>query len=225
MLGLLSLVLLGFVWHVLAGLMASALVLTDVGKVVHDRWREADEPDGEPVSRAAFEGRYVSGTMLDGLGRDMLGRIQRAVDTVLESPLQEQGLLLDGARNRVVLTDMEWTLAQSILHQSRSRHTLDTTQVVGERSERAAERARAALEADTAQVEARIRVLRAYAERVREAERELRDRELEVEFDAIADSAVEAKAARPHQDASLRALVRAQELALEVAALSPGPEA
>ncbi len=80
----------------------------------------------------------------------MLGRVQRAVDAVLGSSLQEQGLLLDGPRNRVVLADAEWALAQSILHQARSRHTLDTTPAVGERSERAAERARAALEAKAA---------------------------------------------------------------------------
>ncbi|GAA1460777.1 hypothetical protein NE857_10110 [Nocardiopsis exhalans] len=111
-------------------------------------------------------------------GRGILGRVQRAVDAVLGSSLQEQGLLLDGARNRVVLADAEWALAQSILHQARSRYTLDTTPAVGERSERAAERARAA---------------------------------------------VEAKAARPHLDASLSALLKARELALEVAALAPGP--
>jgi hypothetical protein len=223
MLGLLSVVLFAFAWHLLAGLLAAALMLTAVGKSIHSRLQDRAEPVQEPGSLAEFEGRYVSGSMLDDPGRGMLGREQRAVDAVLGSSLQEQGLLLDGSRNRVVLVDVEWTLAQSILHHARSRHTLDTTPAVGERSERAAERARAALESDTAAVDARIRVLEAYAERVQEAELEIRDRQLEAEFDAIADRAAEAKAARPHQDVSLKALVRAQELALEVVALADGP--
>lgn len=224
-LGLLAMVVLALSWNILLGLLVAAPILTAVGKAVLDRRQEPDPVDEPDQGTRVYEGRYVSDGMLDAVGRGMLGRVQTAVDTVLGSALQERGLLLDEVRNRVVLADVEWSLSQSLLRQARSRHTLDTTPAVGERSERAAERARDVLDADAAEVDARIRVLEAYAERVREAERDLRDRELEAEFDAIANRAVEAKEARPHQDASLSALVRAQELALEVAALAPGPGA
>lgn len=164
------------------------------------------------------QGRYVWAAMLDERATDMLRRAREAVDTVLGSAPHHEGLLLDRVRNRVVLADTEWTLAQASLRHTQGRERLDANPAVGERSRRAADRARAALESDVSRVESRLRVVEAYAARVREAERELRDRELAAEFDALADHTESAAAADPHHREPLAALVQAQELALEVAA-------
>ncbi|USY22672.1 hypothetical protein NE857_14300 [Nocardiopsis exhalans] len=177
---------------------------------------ENDEPD----VIEELQGHFVTGDMLDTPARWMLGRAQRAVDAVLDSAIHQRGLLLDEVRNRVVLADVEWAVAQSLLRQSRARARIETTPLTGERSRQAAERARAALHEDVAEVERRIRTLEDYARRVREAELEEQDRRSAVELDAIADSTTEAGAAHPHQEEALSHLVRAQELALRVAALS-----
>ncbi|WP_460755144.1 hypothetical protein [Nocardiopsis oceani] len=173
---------------------------------------------------AEHKGRYATGEALDDQARGMLGRAQAAVDSVLDSPLHREGLLLDETRNRVVLTDVEWSLARDLYSQAPVRNRIENTPAVGERSRQAAERARAALAEDLARVEARIRTLESYADRVRAAELEAQDRELAAELDAIADHAELVGAGRPEHDASLSALVQAQELALEIAALSDGRE-
>ena len=164
------------------------------------------------------QGRYVCEAMLDEQAADMLRRAHEAIDTVLESALHQEGLLLDRTRNRVVLADTEWVLAQELLRHTRGRERLDAEPAVGKRSRRAAERARAALKSDVARLDARVRTLESYAARVREAERELRDRSLAAEFDALAEHTELAEAADPHHREPLTALVRAQESALEVAA-------
>ncbi|MFD6949593.1 MULTISPECIES: hypothetical protein [unclassified Nocardiopsis] len=162
--------------------------------------------------------------MLDHTSNALFGRAQRAVDAVLGSSLHRQGLLLDEVRNRVVLADVEWSLAQSLAQQTRIRHRIDSTPVPGERSRQAAERARAVLAEDVAEVEARIRMLESYADKVRAAELEEQDRRAAAEFDAIANQAAEAQAAHPQQNEALGSLVQAQNLALQIEALSPGAE-
>src|SRR5699024_5464092 len=94
----------------------------------------------------------------------------------------------------------------------------------GERSRQAAERARAVLAEDVEEVEARIRTLEDYADKVRAAELEEQDQRAAAEFEKIANQAAEAQAAHPHQNAALTSLVQAQNLALQIEALSPGTE-
>lgn len=173
---------------------------------------------------AEFKGDYVAADMLDWPSSQLLGRAQRAVDTVLGSSLHQQGLLLDEARNRVILADVEWSLAQSLLQQTRVRHKINNTPTPGERSRQAAERARAVLEEDVAEVEGRARTLEVYADKVRAAELEEQDRRAAAEFEAIADRAAEAQAIHPQQNEALSSLVQAQDLALQVEALSPASE-
>lgn len=172
---------------------------------------------------ATFEGRYVSPRMLDAPARDLLRRAQESVDTVLGSVLHQEGLLLDTARNRVVLADVEWTLASGLVHQTRMRERIEATPVPGEQSRRAAERARAAVEEDTAKTEERVRVLEDYANRVRAAEQAEQDRRFAGELDAIAAEALEAGAVHQYQDEALESLVQAQELALRVAEMADPP--
>ncbi len=202
-------VLAGFVWW---------YVRRHLAKQKTERFRTQD-----PARIIAeFQGRYVAVDMLDRPSNVLLGRAQRAVDTVLGSSLHRQGLLLDEVRNRVVLADVEWSLAQSLAEQTRTRHKIDSTPTPGERSQQAAERARAVLAEDVAEIETRIRTLEAYADKVRAAEMEEQDRRAAAEFDAIADRTAEAQAAHPQQNEALSSLVQAQNLALQIEALSPG---
>ncbi|WP_241480233.1 hypothetical protein [Nocardiopsis halotolerans] len=166
----------------------------------------------------------MSPGVLDEEARALLERTQRAVDTVLESPLHERGLLLDTVRNRVVLADVEWSVALSLLHQSGARERIDRTPTPGERSREAAARARAVLDAETAEVTARIAVLEDYADRVRAAELDDQDRRSTRELDAIAAEAAEPGAVHEQRYAMLDSLVRAQETALRVAALAEDGE-
>ncbi|WP_460776782.1 hypothetical protein [Nocardiopsis nanhaiensis] len=172
----------------------------------------------------AFRGRYVSADMLDRRASDMLARAQRAVDTVLDSPIHRRGLLLDRPRNRVVLTESEWAVADSLCEQTQTRARLNSTTPLGERSRRAAQRVGAALLYDVERVEARIRVLESYAAKVRRAEDQERDRELAARLDGLADRIIVAGAAHDQQDESVCALVDAQRMALEVAGQGPDDE-
>ncbi|RKS08088.1 hypothetical protein DFP74_3777 [Nocardiopsis sp. Huas11] len=168
---------------------------------------------------AAFAGRFVEPRSLDDQARDLLGRAQRAVDTVLESPLHDRGLLLDAVRNRVVLGDIEWSVARSLERHTSSRRLIAAVPTPGERSRRAAERARAALEEDVRAVEWRIGRLEDYAEKVAAAELEIEDRRSAARLDEITESTLRAGAAAPHEDVTLTSLVEAQEMALELASL------
>ncbi|WP_304455510.1 hypothetical protein [Nocardiopsis sp. YSL2] len=172
---------------------------------------------------AEFADRFVDPQTLDDQARDLLGRAQRAVDTVLESSLHDRGLLLDTARNRVVLADIEWSIARSLERHTGSRRQIAAVPTPGERSRRAAERARAALEEDVRAVLWRIARLEDYAGKVGAAELEIEDRRAAARLDEITESTLRAGAAAPHDDATLTSLVEAQEAALELASLA-GPE-
>ncbi|WP_017590036.1 hypothetical protein [Nocardiopsis ganjiahuensis] len=205
------------------GVLMGGAALYSLQRLRRVRAAEA-EGIGEPDAVEELQGLFVTGDMLDAPARRMLGRAQRAVDFVLDSALHQRGLLLDEVRNRVVLADIEWAVAQGLLRQSRTRQRIETMPLTGERSRQAAERARAALHEDVAEVERRIRSLEDYAHRVRAAELEDQDRRSAAELDAIADRTAEAGAAHPHQQEALSHLVQAQELALRMAALTDGDD-
>jgi hypothetical protein len=201
----------------------SALAVT--GAALARARHQRTERERDPVRMvASAEGEFVSpGTLNDG-SRALLERAQGAVDAVLGSPLHEHGLLLDTVRNRVVLADVEWSIARSLLHQTRLRERIARTPTPGERSREAAARAGAVLAAETAEVTARITVLEDYAARVRAAELDEQDRRSARELDAIAAEAAEAGAVHEQSGETLASLVRAQELALRVAALADDPD-
>ncbi|WP_047870290.1 hypothetical protein [Nocardiopsis sp. RV163] len=201
--------------------LVTASSLAVAGAVLVRERHQRAERERDPVRIVtASEGEFVSPGALDEESRALLGRAQRAVDAVLGSPLHECGLLLDTVRNRVVLADVEWSLARSLLHQTRVRERIARTPTPGERSREAAARAGAVLAAETAEVTARIAVLEDYADRVRAAELDDRDRRSARELDAIAAEAAEAGAVHEQSAETLDSLVRAQELALRVAALA-----
>ncbi|QUX30097.1 hypothetical protein KGD83_06000 [Nocardiopsis akebiae] len=201
--------------------LVTASSLAVAGAVVARARHQRADGKRDPVRIVtASEGEFVSPGALDGESRALLERAQRAVDAVLGSPLHERGLLLDTVRNRVVLADVEWSLARSLLHQTRVRERIARTPTPGERSREAAARAGAVLAAETAGVTARIAVLEDYADRVRAAELDDQDRRSARELDAIAAEAAEAGAVHEQSAETLDSLVRAQELALRVAALA-----
>ena len=184
--------------------------------------RAGREPAPEDVL-AEFADRFVDPRTLDDQACDLLGRAQHAVDSVLGSTLHDQGLLLDTARNRVVLADIEWAIARSVERHTESRRLIAAVPTPGELSRRAAERARAALDEDVRAVLWRIERLEDYADRVGTAELEIEDSRAAARLDEITESTLRAGAAAPYEDATLASLVQAQELALELASLV-GPE-
>jgi hypothetical protein len=214
-----------------AGPVAALIVLFTGATVVLVARGVAAEPTMRPARRrqdpeevrAAFAGRYIDPRTLDGQARELLGRAQRAVDTVLDSSLHDRGLLLDAVRNRVVLADIEWSIARSLERHTRSRLQIAAVPTPGERSRRAAERARAVLDQDVRAVLSRIARLEDYAEKVGAAELEIEDRRAAARLNEITETTLRAGAAAPMEDATLRSLLEAQEMALELAALT-GPE-
>ncbi|WP_053618932.1 hypothetical protein [Nocardiopsis sp. NRRL B-16309] len=164
---------------------------------------------------------FVAPDMLDAPARALLGRAQRAVDSVLASSLHDQGLLLDTVRNRVVLCDVEWSIADRLREHTRTRRTIEGIATPGEHSRRAAERAREVLDEDVARVTERVHVLEDYAGKVSTAELSAYDRRAAARLDALA---VTAGADHRQQDEALSSLVEAQRLALRVAELSAEPD-
>ncbi|MFL1427232.1 MULTISPECIES: hypothetical protein [unclassified Nocardiopsis] len=183
------------------------------------RQRKAEQ-ETPPVVAASYEGRHVTPDALDDQGRALLARTQQAVDTVLESGLHREGLLLDSVRNQVVLAETEWTIARGLGDLARSLREIEATPITGERSRAAAERARVALAEERGHLERRIELLEEYADRVRAADDERTDSTSAHELGAITDRVIEAGAARDLHDESLASLVRAQEAALRLSELT-----
>ncbi|WP_150239264.1 hypothetical protein [Nocardiopsis quinghaiensis] len=207
----------------LALMAATALAVGGASLAHVFRRRRDGERDPVRIVESA-EGEFVSPGTLDDGSRALPERAQRAVDAVLASPLHGRGLLLDTVRNRVVLADVEWAAARSLLHQTRVRERIDRTPTPGERSREAAARACAVLAAETAEVTARTGVSEDYADRVRTAELEEQDRVSARELDAIAVETAEAGTVHEQSGAVLDSLVSAQGLALRVAALADDPD-
>ncbi|MFI6574514.1 hypothetical protein ACIBFB_01845 [Nocardiopsis sp. NPDC050513] len=211
-----------FVAVFVAGAVAVAKAIsTSVSKSVSTpaprQVQEAADREWERRLLLQWRDWYVGPDALDTEARALLARTQSAVDAVLASSLHDQGLLLDAVRNRVVLADVEWAVADRLRGHTRTRRTMASTPTPGEHSLRAAARAREVLDQDVARVEARVRVLEDYAAKVRAAEMERFDRQAAERLDALA---VEAGVDHEQQDEALSSLVQAQELALRVASLT-----
>ncbi|WP_150251944.1 hypothetical protein [Nocardiopsis deserti] len=211
---------LGLPFVVVLVLLVVTVLAVGGASMAHLRLQQADTEHDPVRTVVSAEGEFVSPGTLDEESRALLERAQGAVDAVLGSPLHERGLLLDTVRNRVVLADVEWSVARSLLHQTRVRERIARTPTPGQRSREAAARAGAVLAAETAEVTARIAVLEDYAGRVRAAELDEQDRRSARELDAIAAEAAEVGAVHEQSAEMLDSLVRAQELALRVAALA-----
>lgn len=172
-------------------------------------------------SELAFYGGYfVSPDSLDERAREQLTRCQTAVDRVLESDLHTQNLLLDAPRNRIVLEDVEWSVATRIQKYTEAEQTVRDLTADGLTEGPAVERARAAFTDGMNQVRRRVRTLEDYARQVMRAELSRRDHPVSQELHEVADDIIATGAAQPHEDAALNALVNAQRLAFQVERLS-----
>ncbi|WP_304451757.1 hypothetical protein [Nocardiopsis sp. YSL2] len=219
LLGAPVLAVLGFVIMVVLGVVGGATLLGSA-MVTDDTRVPSSAHDHHRAGYALAEGLrdwFVDPGMLDAPARALLGRAQRAVDSVLASSLHDQGLLLDTVRNQVVLRDVEWSIADRLREHTRTRRTIGGIATPGEHSRRAAERAREVLDEDVARVTDRVRVLEDYASKVSTAELSAYDRRAAARLDALT---LAAGADHGQQDEALASLVEAQRLALRVAELS-----
>ncbi|TMR21174.1 hypothetical protein ETD86_16305 [Nonomuraea turkmeniaca] len=125
-------------------------------RLVHDRSRE-------------YDGRYVLHEQLDEPARALMSRAQAAVEQVMDSRVNVEGLL-DDARNAVMLPVHEWEIARLLAKLSELR---------GERQEVVSEGVTpevAAVADALAEALARVEALERYAGHVADAERAYRAR-------------------------------------------------
>ncbi|WP_433326482.1 hypothetical protein [Spirillospora sp. CA-294931] len=116
--------------------------------------------------------RYLTPEDFDEDGRELLRRVQGAVDTVRDSEVNREGLL-DSVDNAVELPRQEWEIAQVLARQSKLRDEHDDTPELPE-VEAALRPLRAKLELSVEAVTRRIEALERYADRAKSADRALR---------------------------------------------------
>ncbi|WP_131740377.1 hypothetical protein [Actinomadura roseirufa] len=148
--------------------------------------------------------RYLTPDDLDARGRELLGRVQAAVDAVRDSEVNREGLL-DTVDNAVTLPRQEWEIAQVLARQARLRLDEDDDEASGGLPEMAAalRPLRAKLDLSVAAVTRRVEALERYAESARAADEALR-----------AHRRLEALAAKAHEYDELVADTVRDDLAL-----------
>lgn len=179
-LGLVGSPLLGSLWLLGLGMMA-VLVALGTPSVSLDL-RRARELERR-------RDRYLTPEDLDREAREMLVRVQTAVDAVRDSEVNREGML-DAVDNAVTLPRQEWEIAQVLARQSRLR--ADQEKVAGEAKlpevEAALRPLRDKLDVSVQAVTRRVEALERYAERARAADEALR---AERSLDALAKTAHE----------------------------------
>lgn len=165
---------------------------------------------------------YVDPELLTQRDRDTLVPLQRAVDSVLASPLHGSGQLLDTTRNSVVLRDLEWQIACDLWKASRAEVDLAAVgepRGDGEMALSARERATRAIEEIRSAVADRTDAITGYAARVRQAQERLEDAERAAEYERIANDLLAETSGGTQQDEALRSLLAVQQEALKIARL------
>ncbi|MCP2358664.1 hypothetical protein HD597_005684 [Nonomuraea thailandensis] len=137
----------------------------------HAREREVYE------TARRHEGRYVVRDRLDDPARGLMARAQVAVDQVMDSTVNAEGLL-DGARNAVMLPAQEWEIARLLakLSDLRAEHQEVVSEGVTPEVAAVAEPLARALDSSQEAVLARVEALERYAGHVSDAERAYRAR-------------------------------------------------
>lgn len=138
--------------------------------------RHAVERDIYDKSRA-YHGRYVLPEHLDEPARALMGRTQAAVEQVMESGVNAEGLL-DGVRNAVMLPVQEWEIARLLakLSELRAEHEEVVAEGLTPEVAAVAEPLAHALDSSERAVLARVEALERYAGHVADAERAYRAR-------------------------------------------------
>ncbi|TDD37495.1 hypothetical protein E1286_37120 [Nonomuraea terrae] len=121
------------------------------------------------------EGRYVVREQLDEPARALMSRAQAAIDEVMSSGVNADGLL-DGVRNAVMLPAQEWEIARLLakLSELRSEHQDIVSEGVTPEVAAVAEPLAHALDSSQEAVLARVEALERYAGHVADAERAYR---------------------------------------------------
>ncbi|MGW3341862.1 hypothetical protein ACWDA3_01085 [Nonomuraea rubra] len=145
-------------------------------------------PDAEVERRHARErevyeaarrhkGRYVLRERLDDPARALMARAQAAIDQVMDSSVNAEGLL-DDARNAVMLPAQEWEIARLLakLSELRAEHQEVVSEGVIPEVAAVAEPLARALDSSQEAVLARVEALERYAGHVADAERAYRAR-------------------------------------------------
>ncbi|MEV4186415.1 hypothetical protein [Streptosporangium canum] len=122
-----------------------------------------------------YRGGYLILEDFDYGARDLLGRVQRAIDSILGSRVNTMGML-DSVRNSVMLPAEEWEIARLLTKLSALRAKHGNLARGGRAPEVAAAMAplERALAASEAAVVARVEALERYARHVSNADRALR---------------------------------------------------
>ncbi|WP_223167410.1 hypothetical protein [Nonomuraea sp. SYSU D8015] len=145
-------------------------------------------PDAEVERRRALErhvhdasreyaGRYLLAGDLDEPARALMARTRTAVEGVMESRVNAEGLL-DDARNAVMLPAQEWEIARLLakLSELRAEHQEVVSEGVTPEVAAVAEPLAHALDSSNRAVLARVEALERYAGHVADAERAYRAR-------------------------------------------------
>ncbi|MEQ4722700.1 hypothetical protein [Nonomuraea sp. B19D2] len=124
-----------------------------------------------------YEGRYVLREQLDEPARTLMTRAQTAIDQVMHSSVNAEGLL-DGVRNAVMLPAQEWEIARLLakLSELRAEHQEVVSEGVTPEVAAVAEPLAQALDSSQQAVLARVEALERYAGHVADAERAFRAR-------------------------------------------------
>ncbi|MFG1946917.1 hypothetical protein [Nonomuraea sp. NPDC048826] len=129
-------------------------------------------------SARKFSGRYVLREELDEGARQLMARTQAAIDSVMESHVNAEGLL-DDVRNAVMLPAQEWEIARLLakLSELRAGHRQVVAEGVTPEVAAVAEPLAQALDSSERAVVARVEALERYAGHVADAERAHRARD------------------------------------------------
>ncbi|WP_336206422.1 hypothetical protein [Nonomuraea sp. LPB2021202275-12-8] len=128
-------------------------------------------------SARRYEGRFVLREDLDDGARTLMSRAQAAIDAIMDSHVNAEGLL-DDVRNSVMLPAQEWEIARLLAKLSHLRAEHDEVVAEGVTPEVAAvtEPLGQALDSSERAVLTRVEALERYAGHVAEAERAYRAR-------------------------------------------------
>ncbi|MFI7701325.1 hypothetical protein [Nonomuraea sp. NPDC049480] len=151
-------------------------VLVRTGPDAEVERRQALERDVHDKSRE-YAGRYVLRDHLDEPARALMARTQTAVEQVMGSRVNAEGLL-DDARNGVMLPAQEWEIARLLakLSELRAEHQEVVSEGLTPEVEAVAEPLAQALDSSDRAVLARVEALERYAGHVADAERAYRAR-------------------------------------------------
>ncbi|WP_262380481.1 hypothetical protein [Nonomuraea sp. PA05] len=138
--------------------------------------RRAKEREVYEAARR-HEGRYVLRERLDDPARTLMSRAQSAIEQVVDSTVNAEGLL-DGVRNGVMLPAQEWEIARLLakLSELRAEHQDVVAEGVTPEVAAVAEPLAHALDSSQEAVLARVEALERYAGHVADAERAYRAR-------------------------------------------------